>query len=68
MEILQHGKKQLLTEDKKFDYYFKCPKCGCQFTANINELDSIERRPDGQRTAKCPECGETCLYSNSMLV
>ena len=53
MKIIKHGKR--LSEPR---FYFKCPKCGCEFEAMENELKYIQQSLVYVYISnmECPEC------------
>ena len=48
--IIHHGKKQ-------YKYEQTCPKCGCVFGFNDNDVDVIGPFYDPVYSIYCPDCG-----------
>ena len=55
MEIIKHGDPERLKEVR----YFKCDRCGCEFTGDNNEYTVRQVDYDGTTVCvmTCPECG-----------
>ena len=66
MEIVKNGTGSL-TEDVKFTFHFECPYCECEFNCTLEELHTIEKKPDGRRTAICPQCGKEVLFKSRII-
>ena len=51
MKIIKHGKKLLEPH-----FYFKCPKCGCEFEVTQTELRYLQQSLVYVTNCACPEC------------
>jgi len=64
MEIIRHGKINDKTDQL---YELTCECCGCEFRFLDSEIESREKRLDGNCTIRCPECYHRISFVRSNL-